>query len=210
MVGRRSKLLETLERAMTSRDRARPETLSPTIDKNVEALVRHEAEQTSRATLQDRVADWITAFAGSMPFVYLHLLIFGGWIVINLRLVPMLPSWDPTLVVLAMAASVEAIFISTFVLISQNRMAEVAQRRAQLNLQISLLAEHETTRLIGLVAAIAERLEVKTPVDSELAELLQEVKPEAVMSRIEEEERAGGAEHRAEDDEPGTAPPKLS
>jgi uncharacterized membrane protein len=203
-------LLETLEDAMTPRDRARPETLSSTIDKNVAALVRHEAEQTSRATLQDRVADRITAFAGSMPFVYLHLLIFGGWIVINLGLVPMLPPWDPTLVVLAMVASVEAIFISTFVLISQNRMAEVAQRRAQLNLQISLLAEHETTRLIGLVAAIAERLEVKTPVDTELAELLQEVKPEAVMSRIEEEERAGGAEHRAEDEEAGTAPPKLS
>ena len=195
---------------MILRHRAKPEKLSPTIDKNVEALVRHEAEQTSRATLQDRVADRITAFAGSMPFVYLHLLIFGGWIVINLRLVPMLPSWDPTLVVLAMAASVEAIFISTFVLISQNRMAEVAQRRAQLNLQISLLAEHETTRLIGLVAAIAERLEVKTPVDSELAELLQEVKPEAVMSRIEEEERAGWDEHQGDNDDAGTAPPKLS
>jgi len=195
---------------MTERTGAGQETLSHTIDKNVEALVRHEAEQSSRATLQDRLAGRITAFAGSMPFVYLHLLIFGGWIIINIGMVPMLPPWDPTLVVLAMAASVEAIFISTFVLISQNRMAEVAQRRAQLHLQISLLAEHETTRLIGLVAAIAERLEVKTPVDTELKELLQEVSPEAVMSRIEEEENAGRAEHHGEHDDAGTAPPKLS
>ena len=71
--------------------------------------------------------------------------LFGFWIVANLDWVPGVPAWDPSFVVLAMAASVEAIFLSTFVLISQNRMA--ADKRADLDLQVSLLAEHEVTRL---------------------------------------------------------------
>ena len=89
-----------------------------------------------------------------MRFVYLHLAFFGFWIVANLGWVPAVPSWDPSFVVLAMIASVEAIFLSTFVLISQNRMAAVADKRADLDLQISLLAEHEITRLVTLVGEL--------------------------------------------------------
>ena len=80
-----------------------------------------------------------------MRFVYLHLALFGGWIIVNLGLIPGLRPFDPSFVVLAMVASVEAIFLSTFVLISQNRMAAAADRRADLDLQVSLLAEHEIT-----------------------------------------------------------------
>ena len=68
-----------------------------------------------------------------MIFVYIHLIGFGIWIIVNLGWTP-LPTFDPTLVVLAMFASVEAIFLSTFVLITQNRMAAQADRRADLDL----------------------------------------------------------------------------
>jgi uncharacterized membrane protein len=166
----------------------RDDALSETIDRNISALLRHEAEQARRATLQDRIADRIAAFAGSMPFVYLHVIAFGAWISLNIVPQPWVEPWDPTLVILAMVASVEAIFITTFVLITQNRMAEVSERRANLNLQISLLAEHETTRMMALVSAIAEHLEIRTSVDSEVRELQRDVEPEAVLSRIEEEE----------------------
>ena len=71
-----------------------------------------------------------------------------------------------------MFASVEAIFLSTFVLITQNRMAAQADRRADLDLHISLLAEHEVTRLITLVSTIAERMGIAPAVNKpELAEL---------------------------------------
>jgi uncharacterized membrane protein len=60
-----------------------------------------------------------------------------------------------------MIASVEAIFLSTFVLISQNRMAALADKRADLDLQISLLAEHEISRIIALVTSIAERMGIE-------------------------------------------------
>jgi uncharacterized membrane protein len=86
-----------------------------------------------------------------------------------------------------MIASVEAIFLSTFVLISQNRMAAAARRRNDLDLQINLLAEHEVTRLITLASAIAEKLGVRTEADAEMDRLKQDVAPEAVLDHIEDD-----------------------
>jgi uncharacterized membrane protein len=120
-----------------------------------------------------------------MRFVYVHLALYGGWIVANLGWIPGIEPWDPTFVVLAMIASVEAIFLSTFVLISQNRMAAESERRAALDLQINLLAEHEVTRLMALVCAIGDRLGVDSP--EEVDELKRDVAPEAVLDAIEEE-----------------------
>jgi uncharacterized membrane protein len=105
--------------------------------------------------------------------------------VANLGWVPGVPRWDESFVVLAMIASVEAIFLSTFVLISQNRMAAAANKRADLDLQISLLAEHEITKLATLVAEIASHVGVRTKVDSELEEIKQDVAPEAVLDELE-------------------------
>jgi uncharacterized membrane protein len=84
-----------------------------------------------------------------------------------------------------MWASVDAIFLSTFVLISQNRMQADADKRADLDWQIRLLAEHEVTKLVTLVSALAERLGVQTDVDQELDEITQDVAPEAVLDEIE-------------------------
>ncbi len=84
---------------------------------------------------------------------------------------------DPTFVVPGMMASVEAIFL-TFVLISKIKMSEQANKRAELDLQVSLLPEHEVTRLIKMVSAIAERLDLKDVLISDLGELSQDVKPE--------------------------------
>jgi uncharacterized membrane protein len=154
------------------------------LERNIEALMRRRLEEAKNADAETRIAQAITNFTGSMLFVYLHLAIFGFWILANLGLFPIVRPWDPSMVVLAMIASVEAIFLSTFVLISQNRMAAAADKRADLNLQISLLNEHETTKLIALVSAIADRLEVSTGVDEEVKELQKEVTPEAVLDRI--------------------------
>jgi uncharacterized membrane protein len=154
------------------------------LERNIEALMRRRLEEAKNADAETRIAQAITHFTGSMLFVYLHLAIFGFWILANLGLFPIVRPWDPSMVVLAMIASVEAIFLSTFVLISQNRMAAAADKRADLNLQISLLNEHETTKLIALVSAIADRLEVSTGIEEEVKELQKEVTPEAVLDRI--------------------------
>ena len=166
--------------------------LAGVVERNIRALIHHRREKEESRSRQEQIADTITRFTGSMRFVYIHLMLFGGWIAINLGWVPGVPKFDPSFVVLAMVASVEAIFLSTFVLISQNRMAALADRRADLDLQISLLSEHEITRLITLVTAIAERLELEVAGNPELAELAQDVAPEKVMEKMEAHERAVG------------------
>src|ERR671910_911884 len=171
-----------------------PPGLSSVLERNIQALkARHEREE-AEATGQERIAEAITRFTGSMRFVYLHLAFFGVWIVANLAWLPGVPSWDPSFVVLAMIASVEAIFLSTFVLISQNRMSAAAEKRADLDLQISLLAEHEITRLVTLVSGIADHMGVQTEADADLKEITLDVAPEAVLDELEATE-PGAEQH---------------
>ena len=115
--------------------------------------------------------------------------LYGCWIVINLGWIPGVPKFDPTFVILAMVASVEAIFISTFVLVSQNRMGALADQRADLDLQISLLSEHEITRLLTLVSEIARRMNVPQANDPELQDLATDVGPEQVLDHMRETEK---------------------
>src|SRR3954469_23314593 len=166
----------------------KPPGLSSVLERNIHALNRRRQREETEATAQEKLAETITRFTGSMLFVYIHLVIFGFWIIANLGWIPGVPKWDESFVVLAMEASVEAIFLSTFVLISQNRMAAAADKRADLDLQISLLAEHELTKLTTLVGEIAQKLGVETEVDEEPYEIEQDVAPDAVLDVIEETE----------------------
>jgi uncharacterized membrane protein len=159
--------------------------LSSILARNIQALSERRMREEAQATAQQRVAEAVTRLAGSMVFVYIHLSIAGFWIVANLGWVPGVRIWDPTFGTLSMAASVEAIFLSTFVLISQNRMAVAADKRADLDLQISLLAEHEVTKLVAMVSVMAERMGVKTGIDPELEEITKDVAPEAVLDELE-------------------------
>src|SRR4051812_34365240 len=102
------------------------ESLSAALRRNIHVLEDRRKLEARAATREEKLAGAITRFSGSMSFVYLHLALFGAWILINVGIIPGAPQFDPSLVILAMAASVEAIFLSTFVLISQNRMSAAA------------------------------------------------------------------------------------
>jgi uncharacterized membrane protein len=123
-----------------------------------------------------------------MPFVLVHLSVYGGWIVVNLGVVPGIAPFDPSFVMLAMVASVEAIFLSTFILISQNRMAAAADRRADLDLHINLLAEHELTKLAELVQRMATRLGVSTD-DPQFRDITRDIEPLQVLDALDEQRR---------------------
>jgi len=164
-----------------------PDGLNSALRRNIEALRQRQQAVEASATLEERLASAITRFSGSMRFVYVHLVIYGTWIVLNLGWVPGSQPWDPTFVVLAMIASVEAIFLSTFILITQNRMSAAADRRAELDLQVSLLAEAEITKLVELVSEMADRMGVAGARHAELDEMKQRVVPEAVLAAIEEQ-----------------------
>lgn len=112
-----------------------------------------------------------------MLFVYIHLVLFGIWIIWNVGWMGLKP-FDSSFVVLAMFASVEAIFLSTFVLISQNRMNVQADKRADLDLQVSLLTEHEVTRLITIITAMAKKMDIQEAYHPEIEELSKDVHPE--------------------------------
>ncbi|HZZ86184.1 MAG TPA: DUF1003 domain-containing protein [Anaeromyxobacteraceae bacterium] len=183
-------------------ERAKPgPRLAGVVERNIEAMLRRRAKEQRDRPAEVRTADRITAFAGSMRFVYLHLAVFGAWIALNLPWSPW--RFDRTLVLLGTGASLEAIFLSTFILISQNRMSALADQRADLDLQVSLLAEHEVTRLIRLVSAIAERLGVEESRNPELGELKRDIRPEAVLDTLERtEDRVGGGSEEPERPEP--------
>lgn len=161
------------------------------VARNIEALLQRQSREQESRTLQQRIADAITGAAGSLPFVYVHLAIVVTWTVVNVGWTPLKP-FDPTFVLLATAASVEAIFLSTFVLVTQNRMQREADRRADLDLQISLLTEHELTRVIQLVNAIAAKVGVQVPMP-ELDELQRDVSPEQVLDAIDKASTDGPA-----------------
>jgi uncharacterized membrane protein len=167
-----------------------PGSLNRALERNIAALERRRRAEESDATFQDKLAQAIARFSGSMAFVYVHLALYGFWVAANLGLVPGVTPWDETFVVLAMMASVEAIFLSTFILINQNRMAATADKRADLDLQISLLTEHELTKVVAMVDAISAHLGVRHEAGEEVDELKRDVAPEAVLDAISLTERA--------------------
>nr|WP_244421414.1 DUF1003 domain-containing protein [Mesorhizobium alhagi] len=186
----------TMQRSRSSsrqppgRSREEAAKLGSALEHNIRAMVRRRDREAATAGFQERLAEIITAFTGSMTFVYLHLAAVTFWIGVNTGWLPVMEPWDPSFVILAMTASVEAIFLTSFVLISQNRMAENDDRRADLNLQISLLSEHEVTRLITMVSAITNHLGLSETIGPELDELQKDVDPETVLDEIESSEQS--------------------
>ena len=162
-----------------------PSGLSPALSRNIQTLQERRNYEKRRTSLQERFAEAITRFTGSMAFVYLHVVLFDFWVLVNTGLVTLLPKWDESFVILGTSASVEAIFLSTFVLISQNRMTAAADKRADLDLHISLLTEHEVTKLVAMVSAVTAHLGIETEADDEVGELKQDVAPDAVLDEIE-------------------------
>jgi len=162
------------------------------MERNIRALVERREREMANEGLAGKIAAAVAGFAGSVWSVIIHAAIFGLWILINSGLLPITRPWDPSLVMLAMIASVEAIFLTTFVLMNQNRSARIEDRRAELTLQISLLAEHEMTKLVEIVSATAQHFGITYPSSSELDELKENVTPEAVLDEIERERSRRG------------------
>lgn len=159
-------------------------SLSDVIERNIRTIIRLRLKAAQERGLQDALADGITRFSGRMVFVYVHVLWFAAWILINTGHLGVAP-FDPfPYGLLTMIVSLEAIFLSTFVLISQNRLSEEADRRADLDLQIGLVTEHEVTRILQMLDAIQDKLGIVDDAKSELADLEMETKPEDVLAEI--------------------------
>ena len=159
--------------------------LNKVIERNIRTIIRLRLKAARERTVHDRIADTITSFSGRMGFVYVHIVWFGLWLLLNTGRVGV-RAFDPfPYGLLTMIVSLEAIFLSTVVLISQNRLSGELERRADLDLHIGLLTEHELTRVLQMLDAIQRKMGIDDDAASELADLEMETKPEDVLAEIE-------------------------
>lgn len=162
-----------------------PRTVDQLTAQNVKAIAEMEDAAQAQQSIADRVADRITRFCGSMPFVWVHVVWFTVWILGNAKFsshpVDPYPFNFLTLVV-----SLEAIFLSTFIMISGNRQERINERRNHLDLQINLLAEQENTKTLKLLEAIANKLGIDSSDDPDVEVLEQATRPEMLIAQIDE------------------------
>jgi uncharacterized membrane protein len=164
------------------------------VRKNTAAIAEMQRKITRARTLGGRIADAITDFTGSMAFVYVHVVWFALWILLNIGLIhiPHVTEFDRfPFSLLTMIVSLEAIFLSTFVLISQNRLANASEKRAELDLQVNLLAEQKATKVLEMLDKITEQLDrvgsrFNFKPDPEVKALKVSPEPQEVLRVIED------------------------
>ena len=155
--------------------------------RNVEAIRELEEAAKEERTRSDHVAEAVAKFCGSMTFVWVHVVWFGIWISINL--LPGFPHIDPfPFTFLTLVVSLEAIFLSTFILISQNHDTKISERRNHLDLQINLLSEQENTQMLMMLRAIAEKVGADVGREDQVQALSEETKPQRLVRQIKERE----------------------
>jgi uncharacterized membrane protein len=160
--------------------------IPPSVERNVATVVKLEQEALESQTTGERVSSAIAGFCGSLTFVVTHLVLIASWIVINREFSPYRFDPYPYFLLVAIVA-VEALLVSTFVLINQNRMTLLAERRAHLGLQINLLAEAEMTKALKLLQTLTDHLGVPGgEADDEMRELAQPTKVENVVRVLDE------------------------
>jgi uncharacterized membrane protein len=157
-----------------------------TIQKNIETILALEKEAVQSRSTAEHIADKITTFAGSTPFIIFHAVWFGGWILVNGRIISGIVPFDPfPFSFLTLVVSLEAIFLTLLVLMSQNRMTKEADKRAHLDLQINMLDEQETTIILRMVQKIGKHLGLEE-MDESVKDLSEETDINRVAKTLEE------------------------
>lgn len=156
-------------------------------EQNIESIVKLERSARAERTESDLVAQGIARFCGSMTFVWVHVIWFSLWILLNL--IPGIKHIDPfPFTFLTLVVSLEAIFLSTFILISQNQDAKISERRNHLDLQINLLSEQENTRMLVMLQAIARKVGAQTKELPDIESLREDTQPEKLALQIKQRE----------------------
>ncbi len=155
---------------------------------NIEAVAQLERGFRNERTPSQRVADRIADLAGSIRFAVFHVLWFALWILINTGAFREISPFDPyPFILLSLIVSCEAVLLSTFVLVKQNRMSRAADQRAHLNLQIDLLAEREITKILQMQWLICRRLGIEEVLqDREAKDLSTETAVEKLATEVRE------------------------
>jgi uncharacterized membrane protein len=170
--------------------------------RNIESIAQLEQEFRRQRTSLDRASDAISAFVGSIQFVVAHALAIAAWVALNIGLLWLRP-FDPyPFVFLNLVLAVETVFLSTFVLMSQNRQNHEADRWTHLDLQLSLLGEQEATKMLQLLQQICDRLGMQEVTrDRELHEMVQTTQVEVLAEELDQA-REAPQEQAADEERP--------
>jgi len=154
-------------------------------DRTVESVARIEHAAYQARSRMDHLAGMITRAAGTGSAIFLHAVWFTVWLLANLRGLPGIQPFDPfPFSLLTTIVSLEAIFLTLFVLVSQNRMSREADRRAQLDLQINVLAEKEATMILRMLQEISRHL-VTGPASKDVEDLLKETQLDELAKKLD-------------------------
>ncbi len=167
----------------TSSENAKPDILK-VVQRNVKALIHRKKKDLKKRSMTEKVIASITSFAGSMSSIVSHALLFGTWIVWNLGFLDLKP-FDPNFIILATFAAVEAIFLTSFVLMGQKHMNAQSEKWAELDLQISLLTEHEVTKILTILTDVAKKMDIEIVGDKEIEALSKDIHPYNVLDTME-------------------------
>jgi uncharacterized membrane protein len=160
--------------------------------RNVRTVRELEALAVADPSFADKAASFVAHFCGSIYFVLAHAILFGSWIVFNS--IPGLPHFDPfPFTLLTMFGSLEAIFLTSFILIAQNYTMRVSERRSKLELQVNLLAEQEATKTLELLEDIARTVGASKGHDPEVAALAKATSLDTLAREIDQTEKTEDA-----------------
>ena len=153
------------------------------IAKNVQTILGLEQAAKMNRTTSELIANAVARFCGSITFVWANAVWFGSWILINS--VPGIKHIDPfPFTLLTLMVSLEAIFLSTFILTSQNLETKIAERRNHLDLQINLLSEQENTQMLAILDAIAKKVGADLSNIPRVEVLREDTQPETLAQHI--------------------------
>jgi len=158
------------------------------IQKHVDLIAKHEQNFLINRTAAERLGDSIAGFAGSLPFVCIHLTIFAGWIVFNAASFTLPHHFDPPpFPLLGTIVALEAILLASIILMRQSRISRRAEERDQLMLQVLLLTEKEITAVLGMDRQIAGRVGLhRVADDKEIEQLSQHTSIDDVAQTIKD------------------------
>lgn len=147
-------------------------SLNPSLERNhIKSL---KAKYMASRSLMEKTADLLTQIFGSVPFLILNVLWFTGWIAVNQGVFPSIKTFDPfPYGLLTMIVSLEAIILSTFVLISQNRSSKIDNLREELDLHVDVVTESEITKVMKLNTILLSKIGIDLTKDKELEKMLK-------------------------------------
>jgi uncharacterized membrane protein len=159
------------------------------LDRNIETVHRMRQDADENRDRHQVFADKVASFLGRIINLYFHVVLYGGWLLYMLFISKNAETIFSSLAIMGSVATIEALFFSIFILINQRRKHALERRNSDLHLQMSMLAEHEVTRLIRMTHQIASHMGLRLDEKGgELEELKKDIRPDQILEKINQHE----------------------